>query len=97
MAVALTFWRRLRGLRGSPAPGLLLWGRSVHGAGLRHPLAVLHLSREGRVRGSARLAPGGIVVFGLPGWLVELPVRTPLPAAGTRLVVRPILAGCPAG
>lgn len=58
-------WLRLRGMLGRPAPGteeglLLVPCRAVHMLGMRYPLDVAFLDREGRVVAAyPDLAPGG--------------------------------------
>lgn len=86
--VAVGFRERLAGIRGVPWDhGLLLWGRSVHGRGLRRALAVVAVDATGTVAGTRILRPGGVVVFRRPGWMLEIPAAAGVPAAGASLVM----------
>ncbi|HEX5386806.1 MAG TPA: DUF192 domain-containing protein [Gemmatimonadales bacterium] len=87
--VADTWWARLRGQLGRPAPargeGLVLSPcRSVHMYGMPYPLDVAFLDREGRVVASYRpLAPGRRSRWHrAAACAVELPAGT-LDATGT--------------
>lgn len=59
VARATSAWERARGLLGRPAPGpdeglLIAPCRSVHTFGMRYPIDVVYLDRDGRI---ARVVP----------------------------------------
>jgi len=81
-------WGRMRGLLGRPppAPGAGLWlspCRQVHTVGMRYPIDVVHLDREGRVLLIETLVPWRVGRFVWAGHsVVELAAENP--AAGDR-------------
>ena len=96
--VARTRVERWRGLRPrAPGWGLVLAGRSVHGAGMREPLRVVSLDAAGRVRRAAVLLPGGLFWDAGARWIVELPMSRPVPPAGMALQVRRTVAAAAGG
>ncbi len=93
--MALDRRARLHGL--APATtdrGLVLRTRSVHGFGMRTPLAVLVLDAAGTVIDRALLRPWTVVVAPAATWITEIPATVVPPPAGTELVLlRRILRG----
>lgn len=96
-AVAATRWQRLVGLLGRrhlpPGQGLLLVPcRAVHTIGMRFPIDVIFLAREGRVVGIATLPPGRLAWGGFHAWAaLEVPAGEAQAAGlrvGERLVLR---------
>ena len=81
------FLDRLRGLLGRPSGRVVVIpGAAVHGIGMRRPLRVIGLGRDGEVVGHRLLRPWRAVRIRGARWMVEGPVDLPVPPSGTRLL-----------
>ena len=88
VTVALSFADRLLGVRRKDTDGLLIRSGSVHGRGIREPLRIIHLDRDGTVTHQDILMAGRRTsARGV--WILELPVGVPGPDTGARLSVLP--------
>ena len=86
VAVAETFWERLRGVIGrSHTTALLLPTRSIHSIGVRRTLTVVALDAEFRVLAARRLKPGSVYAVAGARWMLELPGTLEPPPMGTTL------------
>ncbi len=93
MAVATSFWARLRGVhRTGPDVGVLMAVRTVHTFGMRRPLGIVALDADRRVVMTEQLTPGRIARHRRARWYLELPAHRALPPAGVVLELRPIVA-----
>lgn len=88
VVVASSFADRLLGVRRRETDGLLIRSSSVHGYGIREPLRIVHLDIEGVVVHQDILMAGRRTPA-RGAWILELPIRSPGPETGTRLVVLP--------
>ena len=96
LTVARTGRERRLGLRPVPGPfGLLIRCRSVHTFGMRVPIAAIAIDAAGVVLWSGILLPRRVVAVPRAAWFAET-AAGPVPAAGERMEVAPILAGWPA-
>jgi hypothetical protein len=59
---------------------------SVHGIGMREPVAAVAISADGRVEATGMLRPGRALRFPGAAWILELPAGDRLPDPGIRLV-----------
>jgi hypothetical protein len=82
---ATTFRSRFIGLRPNATNGLLLRARSVHTAGMEHPLGVVGLDRHFVVVGVRTVVARRVVVMASARWILELPPDRPLPKVGETL------------
>ncbi len=82
---ATTFWSRFIGLRPIATNGLLLRARSVHTAGMAHPLGVVGLDRHFVVVGARTVVAHRVVVMASATWILELPPDRALPNVGETL------------
>ncbi len=88
VTVASSFTDRLLGVRRKDTDGLLIRSSSVHGRGIREPLRIVHLDRDGTVVHQDILTTGRRTpARGV--WILELPIGVPGPETGMRLVVLP--------
>ncbi|MCJ7724858.1 MAG: hypothetical protein MUP76_00510 [Acidimicrobiia bacterium] len=96
LLVATGPWGRLRGLRCAPPGwGVLLRTRSIHTAGMGHPITAVGIDSGGRVRWSGTIAPGGVVFDRAATWVAELPPGAAPPPPGRLLRAVPMLGRCP--
>ncbi len=68
---------RMRGLIGRPAPaessGVLLRGKQVHTLGMRYPIDVLHIARDGTILNVSNLQPWKLSPIRMRAhWVLEL-------------------------
>jgi len=85
IVVATSFGDRLLGVRRAGTGGLLVRCSSVHAFGLSGPLRIIHLEADGIVARQDLLTPGRRVKA-REAWILELPLSTPGPDPGTRIV-----------
>ncbi len=84
---AQTFRERRRGLKGRPsATSMLIEAGSVHSFGLKSPFHAVGLTSELEVVEVIRVAPWRTASFAGCGYVLELPIDSPLPALGSILV-----------
>ncbi|MEA2009184.1 MAG: hypothetical protein U9N78_00600 [Actinomycetota bacterium] len=88
VTVALSFTDRLLGVRRRETDGLLIRSASVHGHGIRGPLRIIHLDRDGTVVHQDILMTGRRTAARAI-WVLELPIGVPGPETGARLTVLP--------
>lgn len=86
LRLARTWRDRLIGLRPRPGPfGLVLRTGSVHGFGLRTPVAYIAVSDDGVVVRCGRLMPRRLVTCRRAMFIIELPGSLALPELGSVL------------
>jgi hypothetical protein len=86
--MARNFLDRLLGVWGAPAgSAVVLQTSSIHGFGLRRPLAVIGLDEAMRVVGLGTLRPNRIMTISTARYLVELPLGRQLPGIGDRIEI----------
>jgi hypothetical protein len=86
--VATGFLDRLIGLRRAPiGDSLLIRARSVHGFGMRNPLLVLGIDPDMNVIGTKTLRPRRVVGFREALYLLELPLGSNPPSAGSPIEI----------
>lgn len=86
--VATGFLDRLTGLRRAPiGEALLIRARSVHGFGMRHPLLVVGIDPDMTVIGTKTLRPRRVVGFREAIYLLELPIGSNPPSAGSPIEI----------
>lgn len=88
VTVAASFTDRFLGMRRESIEGLLIRSSSVHALGLRDPLRLVHLDGNGMVV-HQDILPVGRRIAARGVWILELPIGTPAPDTGVRLVVLP--------
>ena len=89
LIVADGFWGRVHGIaRAGPGMGVLIRTSSVHGIGLREPLATIGITDAGLVVGAKALLPGRVVWFRRAEWVAEIPRASMLPPLGASLELR---------
>lgn len=66
---------------------MLFETRSVHGFGMRSPVAVLAIGHDSTVLGSRVLAPNRVVFFAGARYLLELPVEAEVPHPGSAVEI----------
>lgn len=85
IVLATSFRERLVGIRRVDAGGILLRSSSVHAFGIRAPIRVVHLKRDGTVL-RQDLLTSGRRMSARGEWILELPLSVPGPDPDTRLV-----------
>ncbi|MEX0864529.1 MAG: hypothetical protein WD269_06600 [Acidimicrobiia bacterium] len=86
--VATRFLDRLTGLsRAAIGDSLLIRARSVHGFGMRHPLLVVGIDSDMTVIGLKTLRPRRVVGFREAIYLLELPIGSNPPSAGSPIEI----------